>query len=88
MSRLESRVRYDSYIRRSEKELARRSEFEQLSLSGVDYSAVPSLSNEGRERLLTLRPASLGAAGRLRGLRDSDITALLVHVRTARQSGP
>ncbi len=88
VSRLESRVRYDSYIRRSEKELARRSEFEQLSLSGVDYSAVPSLSNEGRERLLTLRPASLGAAGRLRGLRDSDITALLVHVRTARQSGP
>src|SRR5690625_2220905 len=81
VGRLEILVRYDSYIQRSMRELESRAGYERLSLEGVDYSSVPSLSGEGRERLENAQPGSLGAASRLRGVRDSDVTALLVHLR-------
>ncbi len=87
IEQLEIRVRYDSYIKRSQRELDRRSDFEGLSLAGVDYTAVPSLSGEGLERLKLAQPGNLGAASRLRGVRDSDVTALLVHLRQHRSTG-
>lgn len=79
--RVEIRVRYESYIERSRKHLEARETYERLSLNEVSYDAVPSLSNEGREVLARRRPPTLGAAQRLRGVRDSDVTALLVHLK-------
>jgi tRNA uridine 5-carboxymethylaminomethyl modification enzyme len=79
--KVETLIRYESYIERNERHLDSRSEYEHLSLAGLDYSAVASLSNEGLEALLQARPATLGAAGRLSSIRDSDITALLVHMK-------
>src|SRR5690625_1261185 len=87
ISQLETVVQYDSYIKRSQRELEKRVEYEHLSLAGVDYSRVPSLSGEGRERLEAALPDSLGAASRLRGIRDSDVTALLVHLRQHSAAG-
>jgi len=81
MRRVEILVRYASYIERSEKQLSARAAYERLELRGVEFEAVPSLSNEGREMLRRGRPATLGAAQRLRGVRDSDVTALLVHLK-------
>ncbi len=74
-------VRYEAYIERSRKHLEARDAYERMSLKGVTYDAVPSLSNEGREMLERGQPSTLGAAQRLRGVRDSDITALLVHLK-------
>jgi tRNA uridine 5-carboxymethylaminomethyl modification enzyme len=79
--KVEILVKYASYIERSRRELAGRREYEELALAGVDFSGVSSLSNEGREVLERSRPGTLGAAQRLRGVRDSDLTALLVHVK-------
>lgn len=87
ITRLEILIQYDSYIKRSQRELEKRIDYEHLSLSGVDYGRVPSLSGEGRERLQKARPDSLGAASRLRGIRDSDVTALLVHLRQHTPAG-
>jgi tRNA uridine 5-carboxymethylaminomethyl modification enzyme len=74
-------VRYAGYIERSRKELDARSRYEAWSLSGVSFERVPSLSAEGRGALERARPGTLGAAQRLRGVRDSDVTALLVHLK-------
>ena len=79
--RVEIHVRYDAYIERSRKHLEARATYERMSLRDVRYGEVPSLSNEGREMLERGRPATLGAAQRLRGVRDSDVTALLVHLK-------
>ena len=78
--KVETLMRYASYIERARKQLDARSEHESKSLLGIDFRAVPSLSNEGAEALERARPANLGAASRLRGVRDSDVTALLVHL--------
>jgi len=79
--RVEIEVRYASYIERSQRQLAGRASFERVSIEAMDFARVASLSTEGREALERARPATLGAAQRLRGVRDSDVAALLVHVK-------
>jgi tRNA uridine 5-carboxymethylaminomethyl modification enzyme len=89
--RVEILVGYASYIERSRKQLDARSEYERLSLRGLSFAEVPSLSNEGREALQKQQPPTLGAAQRMRGVRDSDVTALLVHVKrrgVSRETAP
>ncbi|CAN5652217.1 tRNA uridine-5-carboxymethylaminomethyl(34) synthesis enzyme MnmG [soil metagenome] len=78
--------KYAAYIERSQRDLEARKDHETLSLAGIDYHRVASLSHEGRNALQRQLPATLGAAQRLRGVRDSDITALLVHLKSGRVS--
>ncbi len=42
------------------------------------YAALPSLRSEAREKLLAIRPATLGQAGRIAGVTPSDLAGLLV----------
>ena len=79
--RVEISVKYRAYIERSRKELELRSTYEALNLTKVDFDTVASLSSEGKEKLHKARPATLAALQRLRGIRDSDITALLIHLK-------
>jgi len=80
--RVEVLVRYAAYIERSRRELESRSRFEAWPMTGVAFERVASLSAEGRAALERGRPATLGAAQRLRGVRDSDVAALLIHLKT------
>jgi tRNA uridine 5-carboxymethylaminomethyl modification enzyme len=50
----------------------------------LDYAAVGGLSNEVRQKLLAVRPTTLGQAGRIEGVTPGALTALLAHVRRAR----
>jgi tRNA uridine 5-carboxymethylaminomethyl modification enzyme len=53
-----------------------------LALSGeIDYDRIAALSNEVREKLKTVRPTTLGAAGRIPGVTPAALVALLRHVR-------
>ena len=79
--KVETLVKYQAYIDRSRKDLELRSSYESLSLTKINYGEVASLSNEGKETLRKAQPATLGAVQRLRGIRDSDVTALLVHLK-------
>jgi len=81
VGRVEVLIRYAAYIERSERELAARARFEAWPLAEVDVGRVASLSAEGRAALERGRPRTLGAAQRLRGVRDSDVHALLVHLK-------
>jgi tRNA uridine 5-carboxymethylaminomethyl modification enzyme len=85
-AQVEIRLRYAAYIERNEKQLAARRDYETWTLNGLDYGRVASLSGEGLEALRRHRPATLGAAGRLRGVRESDIAALLIHLKAGRVS--
>jgi tRNA uridine 5-carboxymethylaminomethyl modification enzyme len=49
--------------------------------AALDYSAIGGLSNEVREKLAAIRPATLGQAGRIEGVTPGALTALLAHVR-------
>ena len=80
--KVEILIKYAAYIERSRKELEARNGYETVSLDGCDFAGVGSLSREGFEALTRHKPKTLGAAQRLRGVRDSDVTALLIHTKT------
>lgn len=81
---VEIRAKYAGYIERQQR-LAER-------LKGLDayilpqwlaFDQVPSLSREAVEKLSRARPATVAEASRIPGLRDSDITALLIYLTRA-----
>ncbi len=85
VERVVTLVRYAAYIERARKQLDGRAAYEKVSLEGVDLEHVASLSTEGLQALRRAAPLTLGAAQRVRGVRDSDVAALLVHLRGRRQ---
>jgi len=74
--------RYAPYVERQQAEVARLRSDEAVRLPrDLDYAAIPGLSTEMLERLSAARPATLGAAGRVRGVTPAALAAILVHVR-------
>ena len=47
----------------------------------LDYSKVPGLSNEARQKLASARPANLAEAGRVDGMTPSALALVLSHLR-------
>jgi tRNA uridine 5-carboxymethylaminomethyl modification enzyme len=45
-----------------------------------DYTKLLSLSKEAREKLLKIKPRTLGQASRISGVSPSDISVLMVHI--------
>jgi tRNA uridine 5-carboxymethylaminomethyl modification enzyme len=79
---VEIRAKYAGYIERQEKLREKMRDLEALRLpEGLDYPRVPGLSREAVEKLSRFRPRTLAEAARVPGVRDSDLTALLVHLR-------
>ena len=79
---LELKVKYDGYIKRQDRQVDRFSKLEGIRIpDGFDYDAVEGISSEAREKLKAVRPASVGQASRINGVRTSDMTVLLVYLR-------
>ena len=73
---------YAGYIERQKEDVAALRREESLGLpEDLDYSAVGGLTNEVRAKLETIRPATLGQAGRIEGMTPGALTALLAFVR-------
>ncbi len=82
---LEIRARYEGYIRRQEREIERMKRLEATRIpEDFDYSKVPGLSEEAREKLSRIRPRSLGQVGRISGLTPAAVTAVAIQLRKMR----
>ncbi|KAJ7485075.1 mitochondrial translation optimization protein [Mycena galericulata] len=83
-------LRYSPFVSRQEADLEEFMKDETLVLDPqIDYHAVTGLSSEIRERLQRIRPATLGAAKRMEGMKPTSIVHLLRHSRRGSpQDGP
>jgi tRNA uridine 5-carboxymethylaminomethyl modification enzyme len=82
---IEIQARYEGYIRRQEAEIQRSQSYASTELpSQMDYTGVLGLSNEARQKLLEIRPATLGQAARIPGMTPAAVSLLLVHLKKAR----
>lgn len=79
---LEIEARYDVYMQRqaADVEAYRRDESFELPQE-IDYSALPGLSNEARQKLSSIRPRTIGQAGRIDGVTPAALTLLVAHAR-------
>jgi tRNA uridine 5-carboxymethylaminomethyl modification enzyme len=79
---LEIDAAYLGYLERQEADVALFRREEDLALPrGLDYGALGGLSNEAREKLQAVRPATLGQASRIEGVTPGALSLLLGHVR-------
>jgi tRNA uridine 5-carboxymethylaminomethyl modification enzyme len=75
-------AKYTGYIDRQHEEIERQRRSEETRLpESLDYAQVRGLSNEVRQKLSQLRPATLGQAARIPGLTPAAISILLVHLK-------
>lgn len=81
---LEVDARYAAYVRRQDEDVAalRRDEAVQIPVD-FDYSGLPSLSAELRQKLTRQRPSTIAQAARLEGMTPAAILVLLGHLKAA-----
>lgn len=81
LSLAEVNLKYRGYIEREREMVDKMNRLEELVLhESIDYSKISSLSIESREKLMRMRPRTLGQASRISGVSPSDISVLLVHI--------
>jgi tRNA uridine 5-carboxymethylaminomethyl modification enzyme len=80
---MEIDAQYAGYLDRQEADIAAFKRDEALALpDALDYAAVCGLSTEVRQKLTTIRPATLGQASRIDGVTPAALTLVLAHVKT------
>jgi tRNA uridine 5-carboxymethylaminomethyl modification enzyme len=80
---IEIELKYEGYITRQQDLIDRMERYEDSPISiNLDYSSIHSLSTEGREKLARVKPRSIGQASRISGVTPSDISILLVYLKT------
>ena len=83
---VETDAKYEGYIRRQEGAIAKAHRAESRFLPAeLDYGQIAGLRAEARQKLLKIRPATLGQAGRISGITPADIA--LVTIFLEKQSG-
>ena len=79
---LEIQARYQGYIERQSRDIERQRKHQSTPLPAeLDYSRVQGLSNEVREKLARVRPASIGQASRISGVTPAAVSLLLIHLK-------
>ncbi|MEP6884915.1 MAG: tRNA uridine-5-carboxymethylaminomethyl(34) synthesis enzyme MnmG [Gammaproteobacteria bacterium] len=79
---VEVQAKYSGYLKRQNDEIERQLRHEELRLpENIDYADVGGLSNEARQCLRDVRPATLGQAARIPGLTPAAVSLLLVHLK-------
>lgn len=79
---VETRVKYEGYIQRQERQVAGMKAMEDLRLPReMDYNGVYGLTREAREKLDKVRPVSLGQASRIPGMTPAALMAIQVHLK-------
>jgi tRNA uridine 5-carboxymethylaminomethyl modification enzyme len=82
-------IKYSGYLQRQQNQIEQISRHANRSLpAGLDYMKIDTLSMESREKLMKVKPLTIGQASRIGGVNPADINALLVYleVRSRYQS--
>ncbi len=79
---VEVECKYEGYLRRQESEVKRFKQMEQIPIPPhFPFADVPGLSNEIRQKLEGVRPASLGQASRISGMTPAAISILMIFLK-------
>ncbi len=74
-------IKYEGYINRQIEQVKKFEKFEYLEIpERFDFSLLKAISSEGREKLIKIKPQSIGQASRISGVTPADISALLVYL--------
>jgi tRNA uridine 5-carboxymethylaminomethyl modification enzyme len=81
---VETDIKYEGYIHRQFKEIEKFKNMERMKIpDGFDYNKVHGLSNELKEKLSAVMPASLGQASRIDGITPAGLSVIMVAIKSA-----
>ena len=79
---VEINTKYEGYIKKSLKEAEKMLTLEEKQIpSNIDYSIIPNLASEARQKLAEIMPTTIGQASRISGVNPADISILMVYLR-------
>lgn len=82
---IDIQIKYAGYIERQETEIARQKRHEETKIPATfDYESVIGLSSEVKQKLLQLKPATVGRATRIAGVTPAAISLLLVYLKKSK----
>jgi tRNA uridine 5-carboxymethylaminomethyl modification enzyme len=85
---VELQVKYESYVRKQEQTVRRTQRLEeQLIPEMVNYQEVLHLRTQARQKLILMRPRTVGQASRVEGVTPSDVAILMVYLEKQRAIG-
>jgi tRNA uridine 5-carboxymethylaminomethyl modification enzyme len=81
LATVETEVKYAGYISQQERQIKRLQESELRRIpSGFNFSGIPGLSTEAKQKLERVRPQTLGQAGRIPGITPAAVAVLDVYL--------
>ena len=82
IQQVEIAVKYAGYIDRQEIEIGKFKKLEDKAIpDAFDFSTVPSLRLEARQKLIKIRPTTIGQAARISGVSPADVSILMVWLK-------
>lgn len=82
LEQIELSAIYDGYLQQQERLVKKARKLDDLKIPAkFEFESLKGLSYESREKLSRIRPTTVGQAGRIPGVRPSDIALLIGHLR-------
>lgn len=81
-AQIEIDAKYDGYITRQLNQISSSEDSKEAVIPDhLDYSDIPGLRNEARQRLISLRPCTVAQASRISGVTPSDLSVLAIWLK-------
>ncbi|MFF2889194.1 tRNA uridine-5-carboxymethylaminomethyl(34) synthesis enzyme MnmG [Paenibacillus sp. NPDC057967] len=78
---VEIQIKYAGYIEKQLHQVERLNKMEKKRIpDDIDYNDVNGLANEAKQKLIVIRPLSIGQASRIAGVTPADISILLIYL--------
>ena len=78
-------IKYDGYIKRQLAQIENQQKTENLKIpDDIDYSSIKQISTESKEKLIKIRPKTIGQALRIGGVKPADVSVLMVLIEQHR----
>ncbi len=82
LEQVEIQIKYEGYIQRQREEIQRMERLQSLHLPvDFQFEGISGLSREVVEKLVKIRPTSLGQAARISGITPAALSILAIHLR-------
>jgi tRNA uridine 5-carboxymethylaminomethyl modification enzyme len=83
LEQVEIEIKYEGYIQRQSELINKMQKLEDTLIPlNFNYTNMKAISTEGREKLNKVKPRSIGQASRISGVTPSDISVLLVYLKS------
>lgn len=81
LEQAEIQIKYDSYIAKEKQMVDKINNLENLKIpADFNYSNIKALSAEGKQKLTTVKPETLGQASRISGVSPADLSIITVYL--------